>query len=93
MENLIPVALSGIGGAVVGPIVSKLLGGSSGGGLLGGLVGGIIAYFGASVADVALIGHGTSATNPLHMLNALIEGGIGGGVLGLVGGHLLKRMG
>ena len=40
MEQLIPLLLNGVGGAVLGPIVSKALGGKGGTGAIAGIIGG-----------------------------------------------------
>ncbi|MGH1421312.1 MAG: hypothetical protein ACRBEQ_05805 [Hyphomonas sp.] len=91
MEAFLPIILSAVGGTVLGPIISKVLGGSTTGGLLGGVIGGVGAHFGLDAASIEpLLGAGTSATNPMNMLNSFLEGGAGGGVLGLVSGFLMK---
>lgn len=91
MEAYLPLILSVVGGTVLGPIISKVLGGSGAGGIVGGLIGGLGAHFGLDAAGMEpLLGAGTSATNPMNMLNSVLEGGVGGGVLGIVSGLLMK---
>lgn len=85
MEQYLPLILSAVGGGALGPIVSKLLGGGGTQGLLGGVLGGVGAHFGADAASVGnLLGDGAMA----HV-QSLLEGGIGGGVLGLIAGKVL----
>lgn len=86
MEQYLPLILSAIGGGVLGPIVAKVLGGSGTGGLLGGVIGGIGAHFGADAAGVGnLLGGGAM----VHIQN-LLEGGVGGGILGVIAGMVMK---
>ncbi len=92
MEAYLPLILSVVGGTVLGPIISKILGGSGTGGVLGGLIGGLGAHFGLDAAGIEpLLGAGTTATNPMNMLNSVLEGGAGGGVLGILSGFLMKK--
>lgn len=88
MEHYIPLIISALGGAVLGPLLSRLLGGNGALGVIGGILGGVGAHYGA---DAAAVGNwlGTSATM-VHVQNFL-EGGIGGGALGLLVGVFLKR--
>ena len=86
MEQYLPLILSAVGGTVLGPVVSKALGGGGTQGLIGGILGGVGAHFGADAAgiggllgDSALMGH----------IQSLLEGGVGGGLLGLIAGKVL----
>ncbi len=88
MEQYIPLIVSALGGTVLGPIVSKLLGGSGTMGVIGGILGGIGAHYGAEAGNVGLI-FGSSPMM-VHLQNFL-EGGVGGGILGLLAGAFLKR--
>lgn len=88
MEQYIPLIVSALGGTVLGPIVSKLLGGSGTMGVVGGILGGIGAHYGADAAGVGLL-FGSSPIM-IHLQNFL-EGGVGGGILGLLAGVLLKK--
>ncbi|MEO0549137.1 MAG: hypothetical protein AAFZ91_04390 [Pseudomonadota bacterium] len=78
MEQLLPLLLNGAGGAIIGPILSKLLGGKGATGLLAGIAGGVAGGFGMDAADLQLL----SGTGLVGMLGELLQGGIGGGVLG-----------
>ncbi len=88
MEQYIPLIVSALGGTVLGPIISKLLGGSGTMGVVGGILGGIGAHYGADAAGVGLL-FGSSPMM-VHLQNFL-EGGVGGGILGLLAGVLLKK--
>lgn len=87
MEPYIPLIIAALGGTILGPIVTRLLGGRATVGIFGGVVGGIAAHY---VADYAGVGP-LLGTDPMlvHIQNFL-EGGVGGGILGLVAGLLLK---
>ncbi|PKP82891.1 MAG: hypothetical protein CVT79_02255 [Alphaproteobacteria bacterium HGW-Alphaproteobacteria-18] len=88
MEPYIPLIVSALGGVILGPILSKLLGGSGVMGILGGILGGVGAHYGADAANVGqLLG---SSPMMIHIQNFL-EGGIGGGILGLLAGAVSKR--
>lgn len=78
MEQLLPLLLNGAGGAIIGPILSKLLGGKGATGLLAGIAGGVAGGFGMDAAGLQLL----SGTGLVGMLGELVQGGIGGGVLG-----------
>jgi len=88
MADYIPLLVSALGGTILGPIVSRLLDGSGTIGVLGGVIGGIAAHF---AADAAAIGPllGTSAMM-LHV-QSFIEGGVGGGLIGLIAGLAVKQ--
>ncbi len=94
MENLLPLILSAVGGVVLGPILTKVTGGGTTGGLLGGIIGGLAAHFGLDAAGIQVLGDAAaSSTAPMNIINSLLEGGVGGGVLGIVAGMLMKSKG
>lgn len=92
INTILPFLLSGGGGAILGPIVAKLLGGK-GFGLIGNLIAGIVGGIGASKgADLAGMGNqllGSSAM--MQHIQTVIEGGLGGGVLGGLLGLVKKN--
>ena len=80
MEDIVPLILSAIGGLVVGPLVSRLTGG-----------GGTGAHYGLDAANIQVLGDATaSATSPMNIINTLLEGGVGGGIVGVLAGLLMK---
>ncbi len=96
MATILPFVVQAIGGAVGGNILGALTRG--GGGLMGrtliGAVGGLTA--GYASGNVAAVGDITSmwgglieGENGAHLAN-LITGAAGGGILGLVGGLLIR---
>lgn len=87
MEAFIPLIVSALGGAVAGPVLSRLLGGSGAMGLIGGILGGVGAHFGADAAGAGQI---LGSTPTLIHLQNFLEGGIGGGILGLIAGAVSK---
>ncbi len=94
MEDIIPLVLSAIGGLVIGPLVSRLTGGGGTGGLLGGIVGGIGAHFGLDAAGIQVLGDAAaSSTSPMNIINTLLEGGVGGGIVGVLAGLVMKPKG
>jgi hypothetical protein len=94
MEQYLPLILSALGGTMLGPIVSKIAGGSGAGGIIGGIIGGIGAYYGLDAAGIQVLGDATSgATAPMNIVNSLLEGGVGGGVIGVIGGMIMKSRG
>ena len=87
MEQLIPLLLNGVGGAVLGPIISKLLGGKGATGAIAGIVGGLAGGYGMNAADVgfqSLLGSEAIMGHLSSFLNGGVGGGILGGILGLV---------
>lgn len=88
MEPYIPLIVSALGGTVLGPILARLLGGSGAMGVVGGILGGVAAHYGAEAAGVGLL-FGNSPMM-IHLQN-FVEGGIGGGILGLLAGAVLKK--
>lgn len=88
MEAYISLIVSALGGTILGPILAKLLGGSGTMGVFGGILGGIGAHYGADAASVGQV----LGSSPVMMhLQSFLEGGIGGGILGMLGGALLKK--
>lgn len=88
METYIPLIVSALGGTVLGPAVARLLGGSGMVGVIGGVLGGVAAHYGAEAGGVGqLLG---SSPMMIHQQN-FIEGGIGGGVFGLLAGLAVKK--
>ena len=98
MATILPYAVQALGGAIGGNILGALTRG--GGGVVGrtliGAIGGVAAaYAGGSIAAVGdittlwgtLLGEGSA--NNGHLAN-LITGAAGGGILGLVGGLLIR---
>ncbi len=89
MEQLLPLILNGVGGAVLGPIVSKLLGGKGGTGAIAGIVGGLAGGFGMAEAGVgfqSLLGNEAI----MGMLSSFLNGGVGGGIIGGIIGLVTK---
>ncbi|HVK79431.1 MAG TPA: hypothetical protein VM915_02355 [Verrucomicrobiae bacterium] len=97
MATILPFAVQALGGAVGGNILGALTRG--GGGLLGrtiiGAIGGLAA--GYAGGNVEAFGNVTSmwsnlieGENGAHLAN-LITGAAGGGLLGLIGGLLIRQ--
>lgn len=89
MEQLIPLLLNGVGGAVLGPIVSKALGGKGGTGAIAGIIGGLAGGYGMNAADVgfqSLLG----SEAIMGLLSNFLNGGVGGGVIGGIIGLVTK---
>ena len=95
MEAYLPYILQAVGGAVGGNILGALTRG--GGGIVGrtviGAIGGVAAGYGAehvaAVGDIAKNWGSLAGDNSKNLAN-VIDGGIGGGVLGLIGGLLIR---
>lgn len=94
MTTYLPYVVQAVGGIVGGNILGGLTRG--GGGVMGrsilGAIGGLAAGYGLPMVSTDL--QGTLSTliegeNGVHLGN-LIEGAAGGGILGLVGGLLLR---
>ena len=94
--TILPYAVQALGGAIGGNILGAVTRG--GGGLVGrtviGAIGGVAAgYAGGNVEAVSGITSMWSnlidGENGVHLSN-LITGGAGGGILGLVGGLLIR---
>lgn len=97
MATILPFAVQALGGAIGGNILGALMRG--GGGLLGrtiiGAIGGMAAgYAGGNVEAVgnvtSLWGNLIEGENGAHLAN-LITGAAGGGLLGLLGGLLIRQ--
>ncbi|WP_213272321.1 hypothetical protein [Hyphomonas sp.] len=88
MEAYIPLIVSALGGTILGPVLSKLLGGSAMMGVFGGILGGVGAHYGA---DAASTGQLLGSSPVMVHLQDLLEGGIGGGIVGMLGGALLRK--
>ena len=89
MEQLIPLLLNGVGGAVLGPIVSKALGGKGGTGAIAVVIGGLAGGYGMNAADVgfqSLLG----SEAIMGLLSSFLNGGVGGGVIGGIIGLVTK---
>ncbi len=93
MQDLLPLLLNGVGGAVLGPLLMKLTGGKGSLGTIMGLVGGVLGGVGAGQASelvnldlASLMGGG----DLMRAVANLIEGGVGGGILGVLAGKLAK---
>jgi hypothetical protein len=93
LQQYLPYILQGAGGAVLAPLVAGLLGGKGFGligNLIAGIVGGVGAGFGAQAAGLGnLLGGDTNAT--MGYVQHLLEGGVGGGVLGILFGFLGRK--
>ncbi len=93
MQDLFPLLLNGVGGAVLGPILMKLVGGKGNLGTIMGLIGGVAGGVGAGQLseivnlDLASIMGGGDM---MRMVANLIEGGVGGGILGVLAGKIAK---
>lgn len=87
--DLMSLLLNGAGGAIIGPLVSQFLGGKNQSMLMrviAGLVGGVGAGAGADAANISL---GSEQT--MQIIQSLLEGGVGGGVLASLSGMLKKK--
>ena len=84
---------NGVAGAILGPILSKLLRGGLTTGTLGGLLGGLAGGFGADQAGLnEVLASGDDASMLMTYLQNIVEGAIGGGILGGGGGVVAKQM-
>lgn len=97
MATILPFAVQALGGAIGGNVLGAITRG--GGGLLGrtliGAIGGLAAgYAGGNVEAVgnvtAMWSNLIEGENGAHLAN-LITGGAGGGLLGLLGGLLIRQ--
>ena len=93
IEELLPYVLQGAGGAVLGPILSALTGGK-GFGFIGnaitGVIGGVGAGYGLNAIGMEDIFASLMGGGPMRMVAEFLKGGIGGGVLGIVAGLLIR---
>lgn len=99
METILPYLVQALGGAIGGNILGAVTRG--GGGVVGRTIIGAIGGVGLAFASgsVEAVGNLTSAwsnlidgENGVHLAN-LITGAAGGGVLGLIGGLLIRPRG
>jgi hypothetical protein len=99
MTTILPYVVLAVGGLVGGNILGALTRG--GGGVVGrtiiGAIGGVAAGYAAGHVDAVghitdMWGHLISGDNGVHLAN-LITGACGGGILGLVGGLLIRPRG
>ncbi len=88
--DLVSLLLNGAGGAILGPLVSQFLGGKQQSlvvRVIAGLVGGVGAGAGADAAGMgALLG----SDQTMQIVQSVLEGGVGGGVLATLAG-ITKR--
>ena len=86
LQQVLPYILNGAGGAVLAPIISSLLGGKGFGNIaniIAGIVGGVGVGAGAQAAGLGnLLGGQENAI--MGYIQNLLEGGVGGGVLGAI---------
>lgn len=89
--EMMDLILNGAGGAILGPLVSQFLGGKHQSlvmRVIAGLVGGVGAGAGADAAGMgALLG----GDQMMQMIQSLLEGGLGGGVLATLAGAMKKK--
>ena len=89
--DMMDLLLNGAGGAVLGPLISQFLGGKNQSLLvriIAGVVGGIGAGQGASMAGMgSLLGDAQA----MQMIQSVLEGGVGGGVLATIAGMMGKK--
>ena len=94
INDVLPFVLQGLGGAVLGPILSALTGGK-GFGFIGnailGVLGGIGAGQGLNAIGMADTFASLMGGGPMRLAAEFLKGGIGGGVLGIVAGLLIRR--
>jgi hypothetical protein len=91
--DMTELLLNGAGGAIIGPLIAQFLGGKHQSLLtriLAGIVGGLGAGAGAQQAGLSLP---DLLNNPetTRMIQSVLEGGVGGGVLASLAGMLRKR--
>ncbi len=93
MQDLFPMFLNAVGGVLLGPILSKLFGGKRGIGTFLAVIGGVLGGVGAGKLtqevgfDLAsFMGGG----DMMRMLANVIEGGVGGGLVGLIASRLSR---
>jgi len=93
LQQFLPYILNGVGGAVLAPILAGLLGGKGLGGIgniIAGIVGGVGVGAGAQAAGLGnLLGGDTNAM--MAYVQDLLEGGIGGGILGVIFGFMKPK--
>jgi hypothetical protein len=93
LQQFLPYILNGAGGAILAPILAKLLGGKGLGGIgniIAGIVGGVGVGAGAQAAGLGnLLGGDTN--NVMGYVQDLLEGGVGGGILGVIFGFMKPK--
>lgn len=86
LQQFLPYILNGAGGAILAPIISSVLGGKGFGNIaniIAGIVGGVGVGAGAQAAGLGnLLGGQDNAI--MGYVQNLLEGGVGGGVLGAI---------
>ena len=93
IEQLLPYLLQGAGGAVLGPILARLVGGRGFGTLgnvIAGVLGGVGAGQGLDMAGVDL-GSMLGGGDAMRLLAEVLQGGVGGGVLGGLAGVFRRK--
>jgi hypothetical protein len=93
LQQYLPYILNGVGGAVLAPVIAALLGGKGFGAIgniIAGIVGGVGVGAGAQAAGLGnLLGGDTNAT--MGYVQDLLEGGVGGGILGAIFGFMKPK--
>ena len=93
LQQFLPYILNGVGGAVLAPILAGLLGGKGLGGIgniVAGIVGGVGVGAGAQAAGLGNLLGGDTNTMMAYVQD-LLEGGIGGGILGVIFGFMKPK--
>ncbi|HEY7800049.1 MAG TPA: hypothetical protein VIA80_14865 [Hyphomonadaceae bacterium] len=93
LQQFLPYILNGVGGAVLAPIVAGLLGGKglgAIGNIIAGVVGGVGVGAGAQAAGFGNI-LGGDTNNIMGYVQDLLEGGVGGGILGVIFGFMKPK--
>lgn len=89
--DMTALLLNGVGGAVIGPLVSQYLGGKHQT-LIMRVVAGVLGGVGAGAgADAAGLGALLGSDQTMQMIQSVLEGGVGGGVLASLSGFLKKK--
>lgn len=89
--DLTTLLLNGAGGAIIGPLISQFLGGKNQSLLtwvLAGLAGGVGAGAGADAASMGAILGGDQT---MQMIQSVLEGGVGGGVLAMLASAMKRK--
>lgn len=89
--DLMQLLLSGAGGAIIGPLVSQFLGGKNQS-MLMRVIAGVIGGAGAGAgADAAGLGAILGDDQTMRMIQSVLEGGLGGGVLATLAGAMKRK--
>lgn len=95
LDQFLPYILNGAGGAIIGPLISQFLGGKHQGlmtRILAGIVGGVGAGQAANMGHYGDMLSGVLADPGMRsMIQHVLEGAVGGGVLSSAAGFLPKR--